>query len=461
MDERSFVALLRRQWLVVVVYGLAGTALALVYLLLAPQTYTARTELFVAAVGASSSSELAQGSDYSEQQARNYAVVATRQAVLDPVIADLRLDTSSAELSERVQATVPLNTSLISITVEDTTPERAAATADSVASSLTDAVGTLVPRRSDGTLPIRLRTVQEATVPESASAPDRRLALAAGLLGGLVLGTAFVAVRELAGGKVRSAEQVAQVTGLPVLGTITTDRTAPAQPVATGALTRSRRAEEFRRLRTNLQFMHAGEESKFFVITSSIPGEGKSSVAVNVAVAMAATGTRVCLVEADLRRPRLGQALDLEGSVGLTTVLAQQAELEDALQPWGPDELQVLLSGQIPPNPSELLGSPAAEQLFAELGRDFDAVVVDCPPLEPVTDAAVIAGQVGGAILVVGCEKVETREVRASLASLEASGSTVLGTIANFNPDTGRSRYTGTYLSDGVPLSDQETEGVS
>jgi succinoglycan biosynthesis transport protein ExoP len=142
----------------------------------------------------------------------------------------------------------------------------------------------------------------------------------------------------------------------------------------------------------------------------------------------------VCLIEADLRKPVLHSYLDLEGSVGLTTVMTNEASLEEALQPWGPDNLKVLLSGDLPPNPSELLGSSQAEALFRSITEKFDVTIFDCPPLLPVTDAALLAKSLGGAILVVGTGRVEVRELKKTVESLETAGANLLGVILNFVP---------------------------
>lgn len=448
MDDRGFLALLRRRWLVVVVFGLLGLLAALGYLLAVPPVYTARADLFVATVGASSSSDLAQGSDYSQEAARNYAALATLEAVLDPVIAELELDTTRTELASRVQASVELNTSLMSVTVEDQSAEGAATIANAVSASLIDVVGTLVPRQDDGTLPVRVQVVQQATAPEQPSSPNTAIALVAGAVGGAVVGAALLLVSELAGGKVRSPQQVRDEFDLPLLGEITDDHSADKFPVLPESGNRTRRAEEYRSLRTNLRFLNLGSESKYYTFTSTMAGEGKSTTAVNVAVALAAAGDRVCLVEADLRRPRVSSLLDLEGSIGLTTVVAGAVALEDALQPWGEHGLHVLASGRLPPDPSELLGSRAAEQLFAQLGGQFDSVVVDCPPLGAVTDAAVLAGYLGGVIMVVACDSARVREVRRSITGLQDVGVPVLGAVTTFVPDSGRARYTKSYLAD-------------
>ena len=183
--------------------------------------------------------------------------------------------------------------------------------------------------------------------------------LAAGLILGLLLGIAVAIARRLLDTKVRNEADLELVTSVPVLGVVPFDSDAEAHPVVIRDDPLSVRAEAVRRLRTNLQFVEAAEQSRSVVVTSSIPGEGKSTAALNLAASLSDAGLNVVLVDADLRRPSIARYVGLEGSVGLTTVLIGEADLDDVLQPWGESTLRVLPSGQVPPNPSELLGSGA------------------------------------------------------------------------------------------------------
>jgi succinoglycan biosynthesis transport protein ExoP len=462
VNFRESWSLVRGHWVSVIALAALGTMLAAGYLLITTPKYTARTELFVAVDGGSSTADLAQGSNYSQQQARNYSAVATRQIVLEPVIKALDLNTTPEDLSRQISASVPLNTSLISISVTDPSPEQAATIADAVATSLSNVVVKLVPNRRDGTSPVQLETVQAAAVPVTPSTPSSRLLLVFGALGGLVAGVAFVIIRERISAKVRSAEQIQNIHGATVLGSISYDRRTAGSPMLARRAGDSPRAEEFRQLRTNLRFLQTDAPHKAFVVTSSIPGEGKSTTSANLAATLAATGNSVCLIEADLRKPVLHSYLDLEGSVGLTTVMTNEATLEEALQPWGPDNLKVLLSGDLPPNPSELLGSSQAEALFRSITEKFDVTIFDCPPLLPVTDAALLAKSLGGAILVVGTGRVEVRELKKTVESLETAGANLLGVILNFVPVRTVGQYKQVYgRTDKSPKAAPEEQDVS
>ena len=179
---------------------------------------------------------------------------------------------------------------------------------------------------------------------------------------------------------------------------------------------RSAFAESFRALRTNLRFLGSTGTGRLFVITSANANEGKTTTAVNLAAALMEGGARVAIIHCDLRRPAVATRLDLENNAGLTDVLIGRAELEDVIQPWGATG-QVLLAGPVPPNPSDLLASACMTEVLAALAADNDYVIIDTPPLLPVTDAAILAAATSGAIVVTAAAKSRTNELRDALMS--------------------------------------------
>ncbi|WP_194793305.1 CpsD/CapB family tyrosine-protein kinase [Raineyella fluvialis] len=205
----------------------------------------------------------------------------------------------------------------------------------------------------------------------------------------------------------------------------------------------SPRAEAFRRLRTNLQYLGRGQGGNSFVITSSVPDEGKTSTAINTALVLADAGLRVLLIDADMRRPRVGQSLRLEDAAGLSTILIGRASLREVVQVAGMGTLQVLTSGPVPPNPAELLGSISMVRLLECATHEYDAVVIDAPPLLPVTDAAILSGMTTGALLVVGSGEVRAPQLAAALESLESVEGRLLGIVLNKlrGKDVGYSAY--------------------
>jgi capsular exopolysaccharide synthesis family protein len=172
-----------------------------------------------------------------------------------------------------------------------------------------------------------------------------------------------------------------------------------------------------------------------------VPEEGKTTTAANLAITLAQAGVRVCLVEADLRRPRLGGYLGLETAAGVTSVLIGKARLSDVIQHWGDQGIDVLASGPVPPNPSELLSTHAMADLLHELEERYALVIIDAPPLLPVTDAAVLANLASGAILVIRHGKTKREQVRRAIEAFRAVDTHLYGIVFNMVPSRGPDAY--------------------
>lgn len=257
--------------------------------------------------------------------------------------------------------------------------------------------------------------------------------LALGGVLGLLGGIGFALLREVLDTRIRSQADVERTVQAGILGTFSHDPSVEKEPLVTQGDQFSHRAESFRQLRTHLHFTNISGGAQSVVVSSSIPGEGKTSTAVNLAIMLAESGTRVLLVDADLRRPRVAKYLGVEGSVGLSGVLSHSVELEDAIQAWGRGgALHVLTSGRSAPNPSELLGSPTMEKLMTRLETDYEVVVIDAPPLLPVTDPSVLGSMASGVVLVVSADgRTNRAELAQAVANLEAVDARLLGLVVN------------------------------
>jgi non-specific protein-tyrosine kinase len=267
--------------------------------------------------------------------------------------------------------------------------------------------------------------------------PRKHLDVALGILTGLALGVALAVLRELSDTSVKRVEDTVRVCGVPNLAVVPYDSAAAKSPLVTQARNQTARAEAFRTLRTNLQFVDLDQPPRSVVVTSAVAGEGKSTSACNLAITLAQAGIRVALVEGDLRRPRVADYMGVEPSVGLTSVLIGRATLAQALQPWADPRLAVLASGPIPPNPAELLGSGHMIALLRELQSQADVVVVDAPPLLPVTDAAVLSRVTDGAVLVVRAGRTKRDQLASAVSALRTVDARLLGTVLNMVPAKG------------------------
>lgn len=447
LDLQEYMRILLRNWILVTASTLLGILAGGAAAILVQPTYTSETQLFVATQSSGSVTELQQGNSFSQARVQSYVKTVASPLVLQPAIDSLGIETTAADLAENVTASTDLNTVLINITVADKSPVQAAAIARAVADSLIQTVDSLEKPKSGGSSPVSLSVTKPAVAPTSPSGPNIRLNLGVGALAGLAVGSVSAFLRSRLDTRIRGESDIRQVTDVPVLGGIAFDQDATNRPLLTQAAQQSPRAESFRQLRTNLQFANVSAHAKTVLVTSSIPGEGKSTTATNLAIALAQSGQTVCLVDADLRRPMVSEYLGLDGTVGLTTALLGAADVLDVVQSWGEDSLFVLASGMIPPNPSELLGSQEMVGIIQRLEDSFDAVVIDAPPLIPVTDAAVLAQHVGGVIMVAGAHTVRRQEIDRSLNALQLVGAVILGLVLNRVPTKGADAYAYSYVS--------------
>lgn len=447
MELHDYLLIVRKRWLSITLVAVLALAAAITVSSLTQPTYQASSQVFVSVNSGGTVSDLLQGSNYSQNQVKSYTDLVTSAKVLDPVIAQFGLEKTADTLAKSVTASSPLNTVLINISVTDTVPATASDIANAIADSLGTQVAELEKPTSGGVSPIKVSTVRTATVPLVPSSPKTIRNAALGLMLGLLLGFGLAVLREILDTKVRTENDVCRVTDASVIGTVHYDPDAPAHPLVVQTSSRSHRAESFRRLRTNLQFVDIVDRPKTIVVTSSFPGEGKSTTTINLAITLADAGARVVVVDADLRRPSVATYMGLEGEVGLTTVLIGRANLADVIQPWGDGRLHVLPSGQIPPNPSELLGSTSMINLLAELAQTYDIVLLDTPPLLPVTDAAILSRLTGGAVVVVGANLLQRHHLAEAMGSLDSVGARVLGIVINRLAKTPSDSYMYDYSS--------------
>lgn len=430
MELRDYVNVLRKRWVWVVSGLLVGLIGAAAVTLATPREYTSETQLFFATTSAQSNSDINQGSTFAQQQMKSYAQVATSPAVLQPVIDKLGLDTTSAKLADQVIATVATSTVVLQLSVQQRSPVLAQQVATQVAAQLTSVVEGLSPARADGTQSIKVTAVSPAALPTSPSSPKVVQNLALGLIAGLVVGVAVAFLMENVDTRVRSPRDLESLD-LPIVGMLPKETDEMRRAMVMDGDFTSPWSEAVRRLRTNLQFVSAASDGSVFLVTSSIPGEGKTTSAIALASAVASTGSRVLLVDADLRRPRVAEALGIESHVGLTSVLIGRADLADVVQPWQDTTLDVLPCGHRAPNPSELLGSRRMGDLVAEMATTYDVVILDAPPTLPVTDAAVLAKWMNGVIVVAFADRVKKPQVAATVQTLKQVDAKVLGFVVN------------------------------
>jgi len=438
VELQDYVKIVRNHWKLVVVCVALLLGLAVTYILTSTPVYSARAELFVAESNASTPQERVEASDFTLDRVKSYVYVVDSEIVLAPVIEELDLDLTTSELAGKVSATVPTDTVVIQIRVSDTSPELAQRIANATAEQFRSVTTRLDGEAATSSTITVLGRAEEPTQP---IAPNRKLVIGFGLMLGIAAGLTAAVVRERWDNRIRREDDVRAITALPIIGRIPKDAESERfRPVIDGDALHGMRAEAFRQLRTNLQFLDLEHDMEALVVTSSLPGEGKTTVAINLALALADAGTSVCLVDADLRQPKVARYLALEGDVGLTDVLIGAAGHPEAIQPWGRTGLDVITSGHLPPNPSELLGTSRMDTLIDALHKEYQLVIIDTPPLLAVSDASAVARH-GSSVLVVtraGTRDAVTRpQLGRTLDDLRTAGADVLGIVMTQLPTKG------------------------
>ncbi len=315
---------------------------------------------------------------------------------------------------------------MIDLAVKDASPELAREIANTLSSEFVALAKELETPENGGTPPARVVVEQQAQQPTVPVSPKTSRNLALGAVAGLVVGIALALIRDRLDNTVKDRRTVEEIAGSAMVGTIPFDKDVEVNHAIAFSDGSSVSAEAFRELRTNLQFLEVDHPPRVIVVTSSLPSEGKTTTAVNIALVLAEAGKSVCLMEGDLRKPRVSKYLGLLGSVGVSSVLSGQATLDDVLQPTEFDGLTVLASGPIPPNPSELLGTDTAKHVLEELRARYDYVIIDASPLLPVTDAAVLAAMSDGALVIARHGSTKCDQLARAVGNLQSVGAHVL-----------------------------------
>ncbi len=502
MELRQYVALLRKWlWLILLCTLLAGATSYIVSRQSTP-IYQASTTLMVSQATASTASAVYSDILSSERLARTYANLLTTQPVLEETAKRLGIDVKGLERS--ITVTPVRDTQLLEIKVEGPNPQLIAEIANTlpqvfiernremqigrvsqskaglqkeIDSTLEDIARTqeALTAATDDAQRTRLETslaqyrstysnlvnsyqqaslaevqaINNVVVAEPAVTPQNPIrprtatnTMLAAVVGAmLALGAAFLI--EYLDDTVKSPDDISRVSGLSTLGAIARLKdTGGARQLIAWLRTKAPESEAYRTLRTNIQFSSVDKPVKTLMVTSSSPGEGKSTTTANLAVVMAQTGQKVIIVDTDLRRPVQHKVFGVPNNTGLTTALltGDASMVSSYLQPTEIENLFVLTSGPIPPNPSELLGSHRMKTLVEALSGVADLVIFDSPPVLAVTDAVVLGRQVDGVLLVADAGRTREQALLTASGELQKTGANTLGVALN-RLDTRRGGY--------------------
>lgn len=433
MELKDYWQAVRHRWRVVIASVAIAVALAAAFTWQATPLYSSTASIFVS-TNPSDSAAAYQGNLFATQRVSSYAELVGKRKLADQVADDLGGGISSAQLQSEVSTSVNPDTVILDITATDPDPVMARDIAQAYAEALSREVATLETPQGKNNALVQASIVDNARVSTAAVSPQPTRNIGLALVLGLLVGLGLAVLRELLDTTLSTTEDVAEVTSAPILGRIIADSSAVKRPAAQVLAEGTPWSESFRVLRTNMQYVEVDQDQKVFVISSSLPAEGKTTTAINLATTLALANQRVVLVECDLRRPLIAERLGLDGGVGTTSVLIGKVHLRDALQRYADTDLWVLSSGPIPPNPSELLQSNAMEKLIGELRDEFDIVILDAPPLLPVTDAALLAARADGALVVIRHGRTTKDQLTHALERIDAVDAKTIGVVVNLAP---------------------------
>lgn len=419
----------RERWWVVAICSLAVGILALGVSLAQSPIYRATTTLYVTASGGDNAAAAYQGSMASQQRVSSYTKLVTSDAVVRSAIRTSGESLSVDEAKRSLSSVASTETVLLSVSFNSTSAEQAAIIANAVSESMVDYVANLETPSGGGPPLAKLTVVTPASVPSSPVSPKVSRNVAMGVLVGFVFGLVGILFAARFRTKIVTVEELEAAASLPVLASIPDDEALVSTSIVSFGFGSSRAAEGFRKLRTSLSFASVDSPANSVVVTSAVAGEGKTTTAINLACALAETGRRVVLVDADLRRPRVAERLGLTSAVGLTDCLSSGGNPENFVQSTAIESLYVLASGSVPPNASELLESAKSGELFAALRELYDNVIVDSAPVLPVSDSLALSKWVDGTIIVAMKGFSKSRDVWSACNELARSGSRIVGAV--------------------------------
>ncbi len=501
IDLRRYLALFLQWWWIILLATLLMAAVGFVISSQMTPVYEASTTIFIREGGADTSNELT-NITISERLARSYAQMLTKRPVFEKVIARLGIALTADELSEMVTASTVRDTQLIIITVEASDPNLAATIAnafvlvfseqiqdtqslrygsslDGLKTQITETENQIATLKQSLTVATetadiaRLETrlnqyheiytdlvlsyenvraadahsvssvvqVEQAIPPSTPIRPNTAQNILLAAVVGLMLSMGTIFAADFFDDTVKSPDEITRRLRLPIMGTISRHVVSKENPLITRTQPRSPAAESFRALRTNVQYASVDRPLRTLMITSPAPSDGKTTVTANLATVLAQGGLRVTVVDADLHRPRVHRVFKVDPRPGFSSLFIKPTiRLNGSFQPTGTDRLHVIASGDLPPNPSELLGSKKMRDILATVLDQSDMVFFDSPPVLSVSDAVVLAPIVDGVLVVVRPGVTKMSALKAAVDQLRYVGANVIGIVLN-GVDEKSSRY--------------------
>lgn len=439
MVASDYIRAIGRHWLVIAICTLVGGGMGLSWAGTSPSIYQSNSAVMLTSNAGTTAAELVQGSNFTQNQIASYVLLATSPLVLEDAADRLGDKITAPTLARMVNASSPLNTTVIEIQAVSTSPEVSQKASSAVAESLIEAVDDVAPAGEDGRSTLNVTVIRPATLQTAPIAPNTRLYAIVGAGMGFLLALGYAVFRGLYWRTISRPSDFAAATSAPVLGEVLEARRgstliADIREDLVGPV-----AESVRAAAANLRFLGFERPLRSVVVGSASPAEGKTSFATALAYTLAESSLKVLLIDADLRRPTLGDVTQMESAVGLTGVLVGETTLSDAVQTWS--GVDVLTSGSLPPNPAQLIDSKPMARLIEEATTAYDFVILDSAPLLLVADASWLGHMTDGIVLVARENKTHVRQFAKTVAGLDSASVPLLGVVLGRVRRRHRNRY--------------------
>jgi capsular exopolysaccharide synthesis family protein len=438
MDLGQYLSVVRKFWVVILVSTCIGLLAGVYVTSTAEVAYRGSVTFFVRTSAGSTANNQFAADQFAQRRVNSYVALLTTDRLANMILENTNVKLSAKQISGMISATGDINTVLLTATVTTDSKQMAEVLTSALATQFVQLVNSVENEGGEGAV-VNLEVVSGPNVTKVLHSRAPTLAVT-GLLG-LAVGALIALILELRDTSIQRESELYGLKASPVLGRIPSFLETDQRSLVMRTSPSSHAAEAIRELRTNIHFMSVERPLKVIAVTSSLPGEGKSTLAANLAIAMAASQNRVLLIEADFRRPSMASFFNTPGSMGLSDILASQSSLETSVQFVGTDGLMVLPCGRLPPNPSELLGSDKMTEVLLECSAIVDLVIIDTPPLIAVTDGAIVAGVSDGVLLVVEHGRTTRHQVESSVRALQAVSARLIGSVLNKTPEKSRSGY--------------------
>ncbi len=450
MEIKEYLRIFSRYWWIIVILAVVGGGIGWATWQFGTRQYQSTATLFAATQNGTTVTEAYQNNLFSTDRVNSYASLATSEQVAARAVDQLKGSITPEELKGKITATAAPKTVLFNVSATDTDPALAQTYANAVADQLVGLISELETSRRGGTPAAGAVVVDEANYPASPVGMSMFIRIAVGAAGGLLLGILAAVLVGALDRRVRGREPVADSTDSAVIGGLPND---PARSkVAVVELDRDGLyAERLRELRTNLRFARLADHPdppKVIAVTSPSSGEGRTTVAIDLAAALAESGRNVILVDGDFRGSALADRLSLNAPMkqsaaarGLSTTIAGETNVVEAIiadVPVGHHRVSLLPTGPVPSRPGELWASDRATELLDELGDTYDYVIIDTPPLGQYNDGALVAALSDGALVLARIRRTTSAMLRRGVQTLEGANATLIGTVATFEPSSRR-----------------------